>query len=81
VTLEGLVVNRYPTRRTMSFGTLKDWTWCEHCLEWKDAAGEVTFIEMKEDVYGKDLLTFACDTCHRETANALVISSPNKPRR
>ena len=41
-------------------GELKNWVWCEHCLGWKDA-DEVSFIEMKEDVYGKDLLSFACD--------------------
>ena len=84
MTLEGVVVNRYPIRRTMTAfeeRTLKNWAWCEHCLEWRDACSEVTFIEMKEDIYGKDLLTFACDICHKETANAFVVSSPNKPRR
>ena len=38
-------------------GELRNWAWCEHCLGWKDA-DEVSFIEMKEDVYGKDLLSF-----------------------
>ena len=80
MTLEGLVVNRYPIRRTvMTVGELKNWAWCEHCLEWKDD-NEVSFIEMKEDLYGKDLLTFACDTCSRETANSFIVSSPTKPR-
>ena len=79
-TLEGVIVNRYPIRRTMTaFGTLKNWAWCEHCLEWKDD-NEVSFIEMKEDLYGKDLLTFACDTCNKETADSFVVSSPTRPR-
>ena len=79
-TLEGVIVNRYPTRRiTMTVGALKNWAWCEHCLEWKDD-NEVSFIEMKEDLYGKDLLTFACDTCNKETADSFVVSSVTRPR-
>ena len=63
----------------MTFGVLKNWVWCEHCLGWKDA-DEVSFIEMKEDVYGKDLLSFACDGCGKDTIDSIVISSVTKPR-
>jgi len=59
-------------------GVLKNWVWCEHCFEWKDA-DEVSFIEMKEDVYGKDLLTFSCDSCDKDTIDSIVISSVTKP--
>jgi len=58
---------------------LARWVWCEHCLEWKDDE-EVSFIEMKEDGYGKDLLTFACDTCNRETNDSIIVSSETKPK-
>jgi hypothetical protein len=63
----------------MMVGELKNWAWCEHCFEWKDA-DEVSFIEMKEDLYGKDLLTFSCDTCHKDTIDSIVISATNKPK-
>jgi len=63
----------------MTFGKLRDWAWCEHCLEWKDT-NEVNFIEIKEDIYGKDLLTFTCDTCDKETTGSIIVSSPTKPR-
>tara|TARA_R110002051_G_scaffold312728_2_gene388141 strand:+ start:296 stop:493 length:198 start_codon:yes stop_codon:yes gene_type:complete len=62
----------------MTMGELRNWAWCEHCFEWKDA-DEVSFIEMKEDVYGKDLLTFACDSCNKDTIDSIVISSATKP--
>ena len=60
-------------------GELRNWVWCEKCLEWKDA-DEVGFIEMKEDVYGKDLLSFACDACSKDTIDSIVVSSVTKPR-
>jgi hypothetical protein len=63
----------------MTFGTLRDWAWCERCLEWKDT-NEVNFIEIKEDIYGKDFLTFACHTCNKETIDSIIVSSPTKPR-
>ena len=45
-----------------------------------DCTSKRSFIEMKEDLYGKDLLTFACDTCNKETADSFVVSSPTRPR-
>jgi len=79
MTLEGLVVNRYPTRRTvMTVGTLKNWVWCEKCLEYKDAS-EVCFIGIEEDGYGKDVLHFICDKCDLENINN-IISSASRPR-
>jgi len=58
---------------------LHNWVWCDHCLEWKDT-DEVSFIERKEDVYGKDLLTFTCDACGRDTIGSIIISSVSKPK-
>tara|TARA_Y100000310_G_C20394491_1_gene674407 strand:+ start:507 stop:779 length:273 start_codon:yes stop_codon:yes gene_type:complete len=77
--LEGVIVNRYPIRRTMTFGVLKNWVWCEDCLEWKDACEEVSFVSIEEDVFGKDVMIFNCDKCQKENRNN-VISSPTKPR-
>jgi hypothetical protein len=62
----------------MTVGELKNWAWCEHCLEWRND-DEVSFIEMKEDVYGKDLLTFSCDTCDKDTTDSIIVSSVTKP--
>ena len=42
-------------------GELKNWVWCESCLEWKDAGEEVSFVNIAEDAYGKDVMTFECD--------------------
>ena len=78
-TLEGVIVNRYPIRRTMTFGTLKNWVWCEDCLEWKDAGEEVSFLNIEEDGFGKDVMTFECDKCDNQNKNN-VISSPTKPK-
>ena len=38
---------------------LRNWAWCEHCLEWRDA-DEVALIEIKEDVmsYNKAQLKY-----------------------
>ena len=60
-------------------GELKNWVWCESCLEWKDAANEASFLNIEEDIYGKDMMTFICDKCENENKN-FVISSPTKPR-
>jgi hypothetical protein len=85
MTLEGLVVNRYarlcsPTRRTiMTVGELKNWVWCESCLEWKDAGEEVGFVNISEDTFGKDIMTFECDKCEN-TNIGVVISSVARPR-
>jgi hypothetical protein len=62
----------------MTAGELKNWAWCEHCFEWRDD-DEVSFIEMKEDTYGKDLLTFSCDTCNKDTIDSIIVSSIAKP--
>ena len=77
-TLEGVIVNRYPIRRTMTFGILKNWVWCEKCLDWKDA-DEVSFINIEEDKFGKDVLHFLCDKCDLENKNHIV-QSATKPR-
>ena len=78
MTLEGVIVNRYPIRRTMTFGTLKNWVWCEKCLDWKDA-DEVSFISIEEDEFGKDILHFLCDHCDQRNSGN-IIESVNKPR-
>jgi Zn finger protein HypA/HybF involved in hydrogenase expression len=62
----------------MTFGNLRNWVWCEDCLEWKDA-DEVSFVGIKEDAYGKDLLRFLCDKCGNENENN-IISSATRPR-
>ena len=46
----------------MTVGELKNWVWCEKCLEYKDA-GEVCFIGIEEDELGTDVLHFLCDKC------------------
>jgi|TARA_Y100000296_G_scaffold1608_1_gene1660 hypothetical protein len=57
----------------------RNWVWCEDCLEWKDAANEVSFLNIEEDIYGKDMMTFDCDKCKNENKN-FVISSATRPR-
>ncbi len=63
----------------MTFGVLKNWVWCEKCLDWKDA-DEVCFIGIEEDSFGKDVLHFLCDKCDLENKNNIV-SSVTKPMR
>ena len=62
-----------------AFGSLKNWVWCEDCLEWKDAGDEVSFMNIEEDSFGKDVMTFECDKCGNENKN-IVISSVTRPR-
>ena len=59
---------------------LRDWVWCEECLEWKDAGDdEVAFVSIEEDSFGQDLMTFECDTCTK-TNISNIVSSVTKPR-
>jgi len=60
-------------------GELKNWVWCEDCLEWKDAGEEVSFVNIAEDSLGKDVMTFECDKCEK-TNVGIVISSATRPR-
>ncbi len=57
----------------------KNWVWCYDCLDWKDAANEVSFLNIEEDTFGKDVMTFLCDKCENENKN-IVISSTSRPR-
>jgi Zn finger protein HypA/HybF involved in hydrogenase expression len=63
----------------MTVGVLKNWVWCEDCLEWKDAGDEVSLRDIEEDSFGKDVMTFECDKCKNENKNT-IISSVTKPR-
>jgi len=63
----------------MTIGLLKNWVWCEDCLEWKDAGEEVSFVNIEEDIYGKDMMTFECDKCNNQNKN-FVVSSPHRPK-
>ena len=63
----------------MTVALLKNWVWCEDCLEWKDAGEEVSFVNIEEDSFGKDLMTFECDRCENTNKNN-IISSPTKPK-
>ena len=38
----------------MTVELLKNWVWCEDCLEWKDAGADVSFVNIEEDSFGKD---------------------------
>ena len=62
----------------MTIGELKNWVWCEECLEWKDA-DEVTLVSIEEDFSGQDWMTFECDRCTKTNVNNIV-SSVTKPR-
>ena len=62
----------------MTVGELKDWVWCEDCLDWKDTE-EVSFLGITEDSFGKDILTFKCDECGNENKNN-IISSVARPK-
>jgi len=63
----------------MTFGILKNWVWCEDCLEWKDAGEEVSFMDISEDDFGKDVMTFKCDKCTKTNKN-IIISSITRPK-
>jgi len=63
----------------MTVAELKNWVWCEDCLDWKDAGEEVAFVNIEEDSFGKDLMTFECDRCTKTNINN-IISSPTKPK-
>tara|TARA_Y100000310_G_scaffold70873_1_gene66650 strand:- start:153 stop:353 length:201 start_codon:yes stop_codon:yes gene_type:complete len=63
----------------MTARELKNWVWCEDCLEWKDAGEEVGFVNIAEDAYGKDVMTFDCDRCEK-TNVGIIISSVTRPR-
>jgi len=54
------------------------WLWCEHCLEWKDTDDLLMAKEIDE--YGKDLFTFTCDACKRDTIGSMVVSARAKPK-
>ncbi len=58
-------------------GELRNWVWCEKCLDWKDA-DEVCFIGIEEDKFGNDVLHFLCDKCDLENKNN-IISLVSKP--
>ena len=58
---------------------ITNWVWCEDCLDWKDAGNEVGFVNIEEDSFGKDLMTFLCDKCEKENKNNIIISD-TKPR-
>ena len=60
-------------------GELKNWVWCEDCLEWKDAGEEVGFVNIAEDAYGKDVMTFDCVRCEK-TNVGIIISSATRPK-
>jgi len=62
----------------MTIGELKNWVWCEECLEWKDA-DEVTLVSIEEDICGRDWMTFECDRCTKTNVNN-IFSSVTKPR-
>ena len=51
----------------------KNWVWCEDCLDWKDAAEEVSFLNIGEGSAGQDVMTFACDKCGNEHKNFIVV--------
>jgi hypothetical protein len=55
------------------------WVWCEDCLEWKDADDLLMAKEIDE--YSKDLFTFSCDACERDTKGSIVVSARAKPKR
>ena len=58
---------------------LRNWVWCEECLEWKDACDEVNLEDISEDAFGKDMMTFNCDKCGNQNKNN-IISSTTKPK-
>ena len=60
-------------------GELRNWVWCESCLEWKDAGDEVSLMNIEEDSFGKDVMTFECDKCEKVNKN-IVIPSVTRPR-
>ena len=60
------------------YGVIKNWVWCQNCLEWKDAGAEVTFMNIEEDIHGRDQLTFNCDECKTEHTG-LVTAKDIKP--
>ena len=58
----------------------KNWVWCEDCLEWKDAADEVSFVHIEEDTDNWETwLTFECDKCGNTNYNN-ILSALTKPR-
>ena len=63
----------------MTVGLLKNWVWCEECLEWKDAGDEVTFVSIEQNSLGQDLMIFECDRCTKTNINN-IIQSPTKPK-
>lgn len=59
----------------MTYGLLKNWVWCEDCLEFKDAGEEVSFVNIEEGVGGKDVMTFICDKCENEHKNIVIVAA------
>ena len=54
------------------------WLWCEHCLEWKDT--DYLLMAKEIDEHGKDLFTFTCNACKRDTIGSMVVSARAKPK-
>ena len=56
----------------MTVTELKNWVWCEDCLEWKDAGEEVSFLNISEGNACEDVMAFNCDKCGNENKNFIV---------
>jgi|TARA_B110001454_G_scaffold119033_1_gene111108 hypothetical protein len=56
----------------MTVALLKNWVWCEDCLEWKDAGEEVSVLNISEGSAGEDVMAFNCDKCGNENKNFIV---------
>jgi|TARA_R110002110_G_scaffold10574_1_gene52128 Zn finger protein HypA/HybF involved in hydrogenase expression len=54
-------------------GELKNWVWCEDCLDWKNTE-EVSFLGIADNSFGNEILTFECDKCGNENSNNIVTS-------
>ena len=63
----------------MTVAELKNWVWCEDCLDWKDAGEEVSFLNIAEGSAGQDVMTFACDKCGNDHKN-FIVASETRPK-
>ena len=45
--------------------------WCKHCQEFHDV-GEVEFLDVEEDITGRDVMSFHCPIADQDSKSFVV---------
>jgi len=47
------------------------------CFGWA-AADSVEFVNIEEDIYGRDVMTFVCPSCQNQVKSLVVVRNPEE---